>query len=78
MTHDEQPLIHDPAYVQGQIDALRSLILALAQEQPKAQFRALGVARLEALRVALLSQPVSETRLLAVDHCEDWIRKVTS
>ena len=78
MTHDEQPLIHDPSYVQGQIDALRSLILALAQDQTKAQFRAMGIDRLEVLRVAMLSQPVPETRLLAVDHCEAWLRTVTS
>ncbi|MFN3703018.1 hypothetical protein [Thermomonas sp.] len=78
MSQGYDHLFQYPAYIQGQIDSLRSLILALAQEIPKDRFRAMSLYRLDALRTALLSQPVSETRLIAVDHFEEWVRKVSS
>jgi len=68
----------DPDYVQGQIVALQSLILALAQSVPKEFFREQGLARLEALRTTTLSMPVPDSRLAAVDHAEEWLRTVTS
>ena len=74
----ETPLYRNPDYVQGQIESLRSLVLALAQSVPKQEFREQGLERLEALRVAMLSMPVEETRLLAVDDTEKWLKTVTS
>lgn len=78
MSDRTERLIDDPEYVQGQIDSLRPLLLGLAQEVPEDRFRQMSLERLESLRNALLSQPVSESRLLAVDHFEDWVRVVTS
>ena len=72
------PLFKDPAYVQGQIDALRALILGLAQQTSSQEFREQSLERLEAARNALLAQPVSDARLLAIDHCAEWVRTVTS
>ena len=72
------PFNRDPDYVQGQLDALRALILALAQSVPKEDFRSQGLERLEMLRTATLGQPVSDTRLAAIDHAESWLRQVTS
>lgn len=70
-------LSHDPEYVQGQIESLSALILGLAQLSTSAEFREQSLERLEYLRTALIAKPVSEARLLAVDHCEQWVRAVT-
>lgn len=72
-----EKLFQDPEYVQGQIASLQALILGLAQLSTSAEFREQSLDRLESLRNALLSQPVSDARLLAVDHCEAWVRTVT-
>lgn len=72
-----QPIYRDPDYVQGQIVALQALILGLAQNQPKEVFREQSLERLEILKTALLSQPVSDARLRAVDACIDWVSHIT-
>ena len=71
------PLYQDPDYVQGQIAALQSLILGLAQMQDKTEFRQQSLERLENLKTALLTELVSDSRLLAVEHCVNWVSKVT-
>lgn len=72
-----QPIYRDPDYVQGQIVALQALILGLAQNQPKEVFREQSLDRLEILKTALLSQPVSDARLDAIDSCIKWVNRVT-
>ena len=72
------PFSHDPDYVQGQIDALRALILGLAQMTTKREFREQSLERLEAVRTALLAEPVSESRLRAIDEFEQWVLAVTA
>lgn len=71
------PLWHDADYVYGQIAGLQHLILAVAQTMPKAQFRKQGLARIDAARTAMLSMPLAENALLALDHLEGWLREVT-
>jgi hypothetical protein len=73
----QRSLFHDADYVHGQISLLRALILALAQVLPKEQFRKQGLVRLEAVRTLLLSRPVGEKALLAIDHTEEWLTHVT-
>lgn len=73
----ENPIYQDPDYVQGQIAALQALILGLAQMQSKHEFREQSLDRLELLKTALLSQPVSDARLHAVENCIEWVRHVT-
>lgn len=67
----------DPDYVQKQIASLQALILGLAQSIPKEEFREQSLERLEALKTALLSQPVSDARLNAIDSCIQWVLHVT-
>lgn len=70
-------LDQDINYLSGQIDALRVLVLALAQAVPKDFFREQGLQRLENLRTILNAEPVEESRLIAVDHAIDWLKHVT-
>lgn len=77
MASSDQPLHEDPEYVQGQIDALRSLILGLAQTISKQEFREQSLERLDILRTALFDSPASDIQLQAVDDCERWVKKVT-
>lgn len=71
-------MIDDPEYVQGQIDSLRSLILGLAQQISKADFREQSLERLEILKTSFLPLPtVSEARLKAVEDCVAWVKRVT-
>ena len=75
MTH---PAVRDPEYVQGQIASLQALVAGLAGLLlSKEEFREVSLQRLENLRTAMLPEPVSETRLLAIEHCEDWLRTLT-
>jgi hypothetical protein len=70
---------HDPAYVQGQIDALFALITALAKEVPKEVFLNNALSSLESVRnVHLYSdKPDSQVRLKAIDNCEGWVKALT-
>lgn len=70
-------LYQNPDYVQGQIMALQSLILGLAQMQTSHEFREQSLERLETLKTALIHEPISDARLIAVDHCIEWVRRVT-
>jgi len=70
--------ITDPHYVQGQIEALRAMILGIANlTLSPEEFRNQSLERLETLRTAMLAEPVPDSRLRAVDDAETWIRKVT-
>lgn len=71
------PNRNDNDYIQGQIESLRALILGLAQMQSKHEFRAQSIERLETLKTALLSQPVPDNNILAVDDCIKWVLNVT-
>ena len=70
-------IYQDPDYVQGQIASLQALVLGLAQNSSKEAFREQSLERLELLKTSLLSQPVSDARLEAVDSCIQWIENVT-
>ena len=67
----------DPDYIQGQIMALRQLILAIAQEIPKEVFRKNALDALERLKIAHLNELVSDTRLYAIDECVTWVKALT-
>ena len=67
----------DPDYIQGQIMAMRQLILAIAQEIPKEVFRQNALDALERLKIAHLNAPVSDTRLYAIDECVTWVKAQT-
>jgi hypothetical protein len=56
----DENTIRDPASVQGQIAALRPLIVAVANLMPKEDFEESFRARMDALKAATLQSPVSE------------------
>lgn len=73
-----QPNYVDIEYVQGQYEALRAVVLGIANlllEQE--EFREESLRRLEALRSALLPTDVAEVRLRAIDDCERWVKTLT-
>jgi len=73
------PAFKDPHYVQGQIDALHALILAIADRtMDKDEFRESAIARLAAARDALLTTEVSDAHLAAIDVATGWVKTVTS
>ena len=77
MQHSKVPLYKDPDYIQGQIESLKALVLGLANLlTSKEDFRDQSLQRLDSLRTALLSEPVAEARLQAIDDCEAWVKKV--
>jgi len=71
-----QPLHHNFEYVQGQIAGLKAMVIALAAMQPTDEFLSQFDERLEALRTALLGEPVSDLRLAALDHLEGEVRTI--
>jgi hypothetical protein len=78
MQNADRPLYQDPDYVQGQIASLQSLVLGLANLlASKEEFQAESLRRLDNLKTAHLSAPVSDARLQAIDDCEAWLLKVT-
>lgn len=79
MNKSNSPYCLDPEYVQGQIFATQALVLGLANLLVTNEaFRAQSLQRLELLKVALLSQPVSDARLKAVEDCEKWVKNQTT
>lgn len=74
--HD-RPLFEDPHYVQGQLDSVKQLVLALADLLVGPEdFVESAMQRLESARVAVLASQAHDTRLLAIDHCEAWLKVV--
>ena len=72
-----EPLLKNPEYIQGQIDALHALVLAVAQELPSAVFRDNALARLQAIRNVLINQHVGDARIAAVDAASEWAKTLS-
>lgn len=65
---------HDPEFLHGQVLALQALLLGLAGiTTDRDSFREQSLLRLEALRTALLPEPVAEAKLQAIDAMEKWV-----
>ena len=78
MTEKGKPLNEDIQYLNGQIDALTALVLAIAgSTMTKEAFREAGNQRLANLGDTLLHSPVAESRLLAIEHMKEWLNHVT-
>jgi hypothetical protein len=72
-------LNEDIHYLNGQIDALTALLLAVAgNTMSKHDFRESGLQRLQAVETALLPEAVPETRLIAIEHMRQWLVHQTS
>lgn len=71
-------LINDPEFVQGQIDALHALVLALANELDPDTFRDAALTRLQAQRDVLIGSPSGEARIRAIDAAMTWVEQVTA
>lgn len=75
---NEKPLNKDMQYLNGRIDALAALLLAVAGEtMSKEHFRSAGNARLESLERTLLNTTVADSHLLAIAHTREWLNNVT-
>ena len=78
-TMSNKPLNEDIHYLNGQIDALTALVLAIANcTVDKDDFHTEGLERLQSVETALLHQAVPESRLIAIDHMKQWLESVTS
>ncbi|WP_415796080.1 hypothetical protein [Comamonas aquatilis] len=74
-----KPLNEDIHYLNGQIDALTALVMAVANcTVDKHEFRTSGLLRLQAVETALLHQSVPESRLIAIEHMKQWLENVTN
>lgn len=60
--------IDDPEYLQGQIDALFQLVMALASFAPRPAFRAHAIGCLNDMRDLLIPETTSESRIAAVEQ----------
>jgi hypothetical protein len=72
-----QPLHTHPQYLHGQLLALRVVVIALARlttDQPT--FLQAALQSLELLRTALLSAPVADAQIAAVDELEQLLRRI--
>ena len=70
--------IHDVWYVQGQISAVFSLVVAVANLVDKDEFRESAIQRIEAIRVGNFAQPVPESFLDGVDEIERRVQIILS
>lgn len=74
---EKKVLTEDMQYLTGRIDALTSLVLAIAgQTMSRESFLATGNMRLESLEGTLLNTTASESRLLAIAHTREWLNSV--
>jgi hypothetical protein len=73
-TRDEQ--IRDPEFVQGQIAAVRSLVIAVANLLPKEEFERSYRERFESLKAAIVPQPVGEGYLDGIADVEYVIDRI--
>lgn len=72
------PINQDINYLQGQIQGLQALVLALANlAVGPEEFRDEGLVRLQAERDAVLPLPVAERTLAGIDATETWLLNVT-
>lgn len=75
---EKKPLVEDTHYLTGRIDALTSLLLAVAAEtMTRQQLRIAGNARLEALEGTLLNTQATDAHLAGIAHTRDWLDQVT-
>ena len=69
--------IADPQYVQGQLDALRAIILGLANRlMDPGEFLQESLTRIEIARTAIVHSGASDTWLQGLDDEEAWLRHV--
>lgn len=76
-SNNDASLYADPARVAGHLDALRALILALAECVPKQQFLACAQAHLDALQANLAASPriSGDTRIAVVREHLRWLER---
>ena len=75
---NKKPLNEDMQYLNGRIDALAALLLAVAGEtMSRRAFREAGNARLENLEGTLLNTPASDSHLEGIAHTRAWLNHVT-
>ena len=78
MQDKDKPLNEDIQYLNGQIDSLTALLLAVADAaMTTEEFRQQGNRRLAYLENVLLNSPAPETRLLAIAHTREWLNNLT-
>ena len=78
MSVDKKPLNEDIQYLNGQIDALHTLLLVVAESvMSKQEFHQIGSSRLAALESTLLNTTAPDARLAAIAHTKDWLLHVT-
>ena len=72
MENDKTTPMHEhPQYLHGQLLAMRALLLTLARlTTDQDSFRERGLQELELMRTALLSEPVADAQLIAIDTTE--------
>jgi hypothetical protein len=79
MEHDPRPLHEQPQFIRAEGLAHASLLMVLVHlTTDKDLFRERGLKSLESLRTAMLSNPVSDAQLRAVDGVEEWLKLLTS
>lgn len=67
-------LAEDPQYLWAQLLATRALLAVIATELLEREVvREMGRQRVEGLRIAALTKPVSETFLEGLDGFEQWL-----
>lgn len=72
-------LIDDPAYMYGQVLALRALLLVVAGKTMDADtFATTSLASLERLRIATLPSGLGDAALTAIEQTEQWVRLQTA
>ena len=75
----DKPLNEDIHYLNGQIDALTALVLAIAgSTMDKEQFRQQALARLDSLETMTLPKSVPEARLRGIEDMRRWLLAVTA
>ena len=75
----DTPLHEHPQYLRARLAALEALLHVLARlTTDPHSYREEGMQALELLRTALLSAPVSEAQLLAIDAAEKELVRVTA
>ncbi len=78
MTTTPPPSKRNISYLQGQIQGLNALVLALSHLLPyPEEFRAEGMLCLQRERDIALANPISDLTLDGIDAIETWLLNVT-
>ncbi|MCF8156427.1 MAG: hypothetical protein K9K35_10515 [Rhodoferax sp.] len=73
-----EPLNQDINYLQGQIQGLQALVLAIANlTVGPEEFRDEGLVRIQAERDAAVALPIAERTLAGIDASAAWLLSVT-